>query len=99
MITYLLKIIYGCPELINCVTSTPAVEHLFRVRDENKAQFLPKEQARIFHHVVAQLLFMFLRARRDIQTPVAFLITRVRKPVEDDWDKLKRVLQYLNSTR
>ena len=37
-----------------------------------------------------------MRARRDIQTTVAFLATRVKKTDEDDWGKLKRVLKYLN---
>jgi len=52
-----------------------------------------------FHHTVAQLLFMATRARRDIQTAVAFLTTRVKNPDEDDWGKLKRVLKYLKRTR
>ncbi len=52
-----------------------------------------------FHHTVAQFLFMATRARRDIQTAVAFLTTRVKSPDEDDWGKLKRVLKYLNRTK
>ena len=52
-----------------------------------------------FHHTVAQLLFMATRARRDIQTAVAFLTTRVKSPDKDDWGKLKRVLKYLNGTK
>ena len=39
-----------------------------------------------------------MRARPDIQTPIAFLTKRVRAPDEDDWGKLKRVLQYLKGT-
>ena len=39
------------------------------------------------------------RARRDIQTPVAFLTTRVKKPFEDDWGKLRRLLKYLKGTK
>ncbi len=39
------------------------------------------------------------RARRDIQMAVAFLITRVKSPDEDDRGKLKRVLKYLNRTK
>ncbi len=45
-----------------------------------------------FHYTVAQLLKLSTRARRDIQTPVAFLTTRVKEPDEDDWGKLKQVL-------
>lgn len=48
--------------------------------------------------MVAQLLFLSSRARRDIQTPVDFLTTRVKNLDEDDWGKLKRVLKYLNGT-
>ncbi len=42
---------------------------------------------------------MVTRARRDIQTAVAFLMTRVKSPGEDDWGKLKRILKYLNRTK
>ena len=45
------------------------------------------------------LLFMCSRARRDIQTAMAFLTTKVKKPYQDDWGKLKIVLQYLNGTK
>ena len=44
-------------------------------------------------------LFAANRARRDIQTAVSFLTTRVQAPDEDDWGKLKRVLKYLKGTR
>ena len=60
---------------------------------------LSEEQAIAFHHTIAQLLFASARARRDIQTAVAFLTTRVKKPDEDDWGKLKCILRYLNGTR
>ena len=45
------------------------------------------------------MLFLSSRARRDIQTAVSFLTTRVNKPDEDDRGKLKRALKYLNGTR
>ena len=51
-----------------------------------------------FHHMMAQLLFLCMQARRDILTVVAFLTTRAKEPDEDDWGKLKRVLRYLNGT-
>ena len=47
---------------------------------------------------MAQLLFLSARARRDIQPVTAFLTTRVKSPDEDDWGKLKRLLQYLKGT-
>ena len=42
---------------------------------------------------------MCSRARRDIQTAVAFLTRRVKKPDQDDWGESKRVLKYLNGTK
>ena len=98
MIPYIAKVIDAFPETITGVQSTPAGDRLFQVRPHDEAKFLPEEQARAFHHTTAQLLFLS-RVRRDIQTTVAFLTTRVKKPDDDDWGKLKRVLRYLRSTR
>ena len=100
MIKYIIKMIREFPEVIRGSVATPAAEHLFQVRDadEPTRRVLPEEQAVTFHHVTAQLLFVSQRARRDIQTAVAFLTTRVKEPDEDDWGKLKRVLRYLYST-
>ena len=42
---------------------------------------------------------MSSHARRYIQVTVVFITTRVWAPNEDNWDKLKRVLEYLKGTR
>ena len=97
MTQYLSKVIADFPEEIIGKAATPAGDHLFKVRDEGRK--LNDEQADAFHHTVYQLLFAANRARRDIQTAVSFLATRVQAPDEDDWGKLKRVLKYLNGTR
>ena len=97
MCKYLSSIIADFPEQITGVSATPAADHLFKVREDGKK--LNEEQADAFHHTVYQLLFAANRARRDIQTAVSFLTTRVQAPDEDDWGKLKRVLKYLNGTR
>ena len=78
--------------------STSVADHLFQVRPDTNERPLPEEQARAYHHTTAQLLFLS-RVQRDIQTTVAFLTTRVKRPDEDDWGKLKRVLKYLHSTQ
>ncbi len=78
---------------------TPVHDQLFDIRDKMEAIELSKEQALAFHHTVAQLLFMAMRTRRDIQTAVAFLTTRVKNPYEDNWGKLEGVLKYLNGTK
>jgi len=98
MIKYLRKIFVDFSEDITSTAATPAADHLFKVRAEELARLLPEEQAQQFHRTVAQLLFLSARARPDIKTAVAFLTTRVRKPDEDDWGKLKRVLKYLKGT-
>ena len=97
MTQYLSKVIADFPEEIIGKAATPAGDHLFKVRDEGRK--LNDEQADAFHHTVYQLLFAANRARRDIQTAVSFLATRVQAPDEDDWGKLKRILRYLNGTK
>jgi hypothetical protein len=97
MCKYLSCIIADFPEQITGVSATPAAGHLFKVRENGKK--LSEEQADVFHHTVYQLLFAANRARRDIQTAVSFLTTQVQAPNEDDWEKLKSVLKYLNGTR
>ncbi len=86
-------------ELIKGRAATPAHYKLFVIRDNKDARKLNEEQALAFHHTVAQLMFMATRARRDIQTAVAFLTMRVKSPDEDDWGKLKCILKYLNGTK
>ena len=100
MIPYVDSIIKEFPELIDKTSPTPAADYLFKIReDKDPDKLLDEERAMAFHRTVAQLLFLCMRARRDIQTAVAFLTTRVKQPDEDDWGKIKRVLQYLRATR
>ena len=77
--------------------ATPASAHLFEVDD--KQEKLPKEQAEMFHHIVAKTLFLCKRARPDLQTAVAFLTTRVKAPDMDDYKKLRKMIRYLRATR
>ena len=102
MIKHISKIFEDFPDEIGKTASSPASDHLFQVRDadecEREKKYLSAEMKKAFHHSVAQLLFVATRVRRDIQTAVAFLTTRVKKPDEDDWGKLKRVLKYLKGT-
>ena len=98
MIPYLIGVLRNFPEELGAATASPASEHLFQVRPDNERDVLPEEQAQAFHHTVAQLLFMSTRARRDIQTAVSFLTSRVKSPDQDDWFKLRRCLKYLKGT-
>jgi hypothetical protein len=88
IIKYLHNVIGEFPELITGKVATPAAGHLFNIRDEKETRVLEEEQALAFLHTVSQLLFMATRARRDIQTTVAFLARRVKNPDEDNWVKI-----------
>jgi Reverse transcriptase (RNA-dependent DNA polymerase). len=93
---YVLGAIGSFSEDITRNAATPATRFLFDVRED--AQRLDKDRAELFHSVTAKLLYISKRCRLDIQNAVGFLCTRVSKPDEDDWKKLKRVLQYLRGT-
>lgn len=97
MIKYTNKIFEDFPEDIHGKATTPAVDHLFKVR-EDRGKKLPEELAQAFHSAVAQLVFLCKRACPNTQTPVSFLMKGVQELDADDWDKLKCVLKYLKST-
>ena len=82
-------------------TPIPHQEHLFKVRadDDPKEELLGDEMASQFHRITAQLLFLCLRARPDIQTAVSYFATRVGNPGMDDWKKLRYCMRYLKSTQ
>jgi hypothetical protein len=98
MIDYLEGVINDFPEAITGTTATPATKNMFDVREDQERTILDETRARLFHHSMAQILCASSRSRKDIQTAVAFLTTRVRSPDEDDWGKLKRVLKYIRGT-
>jgi hypothetical protein len=75
---------------------TPAAEGLFEAGEGPR---LEKPQAELFHTIVAKGLFVCKRARPDIHPTTSLLCTRVREPIQDDWDKLVCLMRYLNGTR
>ena len=48
---------------------------------------------------MAQLLYVMKRARPDLAPAVPFLTTRVCDPTDDDWLKLRHVIEYLTATK
>ena len=78
MIKCLNNVLHELPEYLGTSESLPAVGHIFKVRSESETNCLPKEQERVFHHVVEQFLFISSRYRRDIQKAVSLLTTRVK---------------------
>ncbi len=68
MIAYLKNVITEFPEIILGKLPTLAADHLFQSGEEKDPKPLEEERALAlaFHHTVAQILFMAMRARRDI---------------------------------
>jgi hypothetical protein len=78
------------------VAKTPAADSLFNLGTGAK---LDTKRSEIFHTFVAKGLFLCKRARPDIQQAISVLCTRVKDPNQADWEKLMRVMKYLNGTR
>ena len=81
---------------IDYEAATPARKTLFDVTD--KTARLEKTEANIFHSVTAKLLYVAIRARMDILLTVGFLGTRVSKSTVEDWEKLRRLLEYIKGS-
>ena len=62
---YLKEILNELPEDMNGTTTTPAADHLFKVRDNTLK--LNEERADSFYRVVAQLLFVVQRGQLDLR--------------------------------
>ena len=84
MNNYIEEMLKSLPEDMSGESSSPAGNHLFNP----DAVPLSASESDKYHHYVAKLLFLCKRARPDIQTAVAFLSTRVKKPDQDDIKKL-----------
>lgn len=96
MQTNIHNILADAPSELRGKSAVPAAKHLFQVRDD--APKLTPQQQEIFHHIVMQLMYLSQRARLDIETAVAFLSSHVQDPDQDDYNKLGKVLKYLEST-
>lgn len=80
----------------NGCAKTPATSELFFI-DDGSPELGSKEQKK-FHSMVARVLYLAKRARPDLLTTIAFLATRVKRPTEQDFDKLNRMIKYLRGT-
>lgn len=73
MVDYVEKMLEEAPMDMRGQSVTPAMDYLFEVCDSMTK--LTKEQAQLFHHLVAKALFLCKCTQPDIQTAVAFLCT------------------------
>ena len=96
MIDYIGKIIDNILEDMKGESAKPAAHHLFDIAED--ATKLSQSDAYIFHHFVAQVLYLSKRSCPDIQLAVSFLCTIVRGPDTDEYNKLARVMKYIQGT-
>ena len=62
--------------------ATPSPNHMVYVNDSSNK--LLEDEVMVFRHNMVELFFLSKSARPDIQTPVAFLCTRVTQLDIDD---------------
>ena len=96
---YLGEILSRLPENMNVVATTPAADHLFKMRDA--VSKLNKERAELFHHITTQILFVAQRGRPDLWTAISFLTKQVGEDniYKDDNNKLTRMAKYIRRTK
>jgi hypothetical protein len=93
MFDYIDELLKECPEdLMKGVSSTSASSHLYNLNEN--AEKLDRETAILFHHLTAKLLYLLMRTRPDLQTPMYFLMTQVKLPDVDYWKKLDQCLRF-----
>jgi hypothetical protein len=74
--------------------TSAASDDLFIV--DKDTEKLSEEGKMAFHNLIAKTLYVSKRARLDVSTAMAFLVTtRVRAPDVDDWRKLSCLMEYL----
>jgi hypothetical protein len=81
---------------ISGTAKTPANSNLFHL-DESSA-LLSSAKLSDFHSRVMKLMWLAKRCAPEILVAIAYLSTRVQCANENDWEKLERVLKYLNNT-
>jgi hypothetical protein len=84
-------------ENVKVERTCPWTEKLFKI--DKTSHDLDRKRAEEFHTFVAKGLFLCKRGRPDIQPVISFLSTRVRNPNQNDWEKLKRMMEFLWTTR
>ena len=57
MIKYVGKILWAFHDSLKSSSATPSADHLLQVGDQDKVKRLTEDQAELFHHFVAQILF------------------------------------------
>ena len=86
---YIQETLKEFPEELNGNISTSWNDKLFKVDDEDSQ--LNEKCQKQFHSHVMRCMFLCKRGRPDIAPGISFLTTRVKKPCQGDWRKLKKI--------
>ena len=97
MIHYINAMLEKVPDDMKGKAAIAAGKHIFVVNEDDPKK-LSEEDAVMFHHNTAKLIFSAKLARPDTHLSVAFLSTRVKLPNTYDYKKLTTVLNYLRRT-
>ena len=97
MTTYVKHMIDKFPKILQGKMRCPWNETLFKV--DEKSNNLNKNQKKLFHTFVMKGMFLCKRARQDLLLGIVFLSTRVWEPMENNWKKLTRLVDYLKVTK
>ena len=76
--------------------ATPATGTLFATNPDAIA--LERKDADMFRRIICKLLYVGLRACADSLTALSYLSMRITCPTEEDYRKLRRLLEYLSGT-
>ena len=79
-------------EVPNVVTS-PSAKHLFEINED--AMQMDELKSEVFHAVAEKLIYLTKISQPEIKPTVVIFCTRVSNSNEDDWKKLRRILQFV----
>ena len=71
MVYYIRKMLDDIPEYMRGNSTTPAAHPIFDIAED--ATKLSQTVADLFHHFLAQLLYLSKQSQKDIQLAVSFL--------------------------
>ena len=83
--------------LNGCRPTSAAKADLFSV--DIQSPLVDNDKQKIFQTVVAKLIFIATQTRMDILPALLFLCTHQGKATAEDWQKLRRLMQYLDDTK
>ena len=96
MESYIDMMLNDAPDTMSGMVTTPAASHLVKIN--HKPVLLSSSEKEIFVHLAMQGLYLSQCAHPDIWTVISFLSSCLHNPDQDDYKKLKQLIQDLCAT-